>query len=87
MNGYFFLCKELNELHLFLHKIVGVMCINSINELFGAISHPQVNDFRFRNKPFAGAWKGMAQEILCYFLVLHHSLKHAIQGNETLRLF
>ena len=40
------LSVEFYKCHLPLHKVVGEMCIYSINKLFRAIAHPKIHDVR-----------------------------------------
>ena len=55
------------------------MSINSSNQSFRAIPHPSIYNVR-SYVLHTGRRKGMAQVILRYFFILHHSLENAIQS-------
>ena len=70
---------KLHQIHLIYHESIREMGINTPNKPFRTVPHPSIYNIR-SYVLHTGRRKGMAQEILCYFLVLHHSLEYTIQG-------
>ena len=73
---------KLYQIHLVRHELVREMSVNSANKAFRTVPHPSIYDIR-ANVLHTGRCKGMTQEILRNFLVLHHSLEHSIQGIQS----
>ena len=78
-NGFFayFLKFKLHQIHLLFHELIREMGVNSSDKAFRTVPHPSIYNVR-SYVLHAGCCKGMAQEILCNFLVLHHSLEYAV---------
>lgn len=69
---------ENNVLHLFKHKIVREVGINSADKPFGTIAHPNIYDVG-PDILLTNGSKGMTEIVLRYFFVVHNSLEKAIQ--------
>ena len=72
------LCEEFYKRHLCRHKFIGKMRIYSVYQLFGAVTHPKVDNVRAHNELLAGRSERMPQVVLCNLFVLHNAFKHAI---------
>ena len=69
---------KLHQTHLICHKFVRKMSVNSSNKALRTIPHPSIYNVRSYIL-HTGRCKGMTQEILRNFFILHHSLKYTIQ--------
>ena len=64
---------------MLLHEVIGEVCIDSSNQSFRAVAHPNINDIR-ANVLLTCRSECMTQIVLRNFFVLHNAFKHAIYG-------
>lgn len=70
---------ENNILHLFKHKIVREMGINSADKPFGRITHPDIYDVG-TNILLADGSEGMTEIILSDIIIVHDAFENTVEN-------